>query len=389
MNFVIYNIDFSQVPDCVSGVIGTASSCAPCVCDFVEKACKLVSSSCRVCYTKKNCLKQNASELINPTPAPGWVGGFEGSNPTFPYPNPDLSSLPILSNMANIPKLKRQQKMVWPEFSWLTELGNEDSRCYQMFAPDISRVGYDDSGRVYSIICPQQGASSPFGSLNVEVTVTGNRGWVNETSKEIAADMGVKGKIWFAPSALKNELIKSILNHFNAEGLKFPFNKDNAIVMETSIPGNPNQPIFPLTTGITQDFKIPDFAQWWDKSWSVAHLGVQIGKIETKPNEKEIVKDFNQLFMDLFNVASGNMLKEGNILTWNTWFTAPEFVNQTEWQNHADCWRYSIEVDNVSPTGPGSIKRYYNGSSFNPKEELVNEELTKFYAFVEKHIPKK
>ena len=384
---MIYNINLSQVPACVSGVIGPASSCAPCVCDVVEDACELVSSSCQVCYTEKNCLRQNASELINPTPVPGWVGGFEKSNPAFAYPNPDLSSLPMLHNMANIPKLKRQQKVVWPEFSWLTETGE---RCYQRFAPDISQLGYDNSGRVYSIICPQQGASSPtLGSFNVEVTVTGNRGWVNETSKEIAADMGVKGKIWFAPSALKNELIKSILNHFNAEGLKFPFNKDNAIVMETSIPGNPNQPIFPLTTGITQDFKIPDFAQWWDKSWSVAHLGVQIGKIETKPNEKEIVKDFNQLFMDLFNVASGNMLKEGNILTWNTWFTAPELVNQTEWQNHADCWRYSIEVDNVSPTGPGSIKRYYNGSSFNPKEELVNEELTKFYAFVEKHIPKK
>ena len=334
--------------------------------------------------TKKTCLRQNESELINPTPVLGWVGGFEQSNPAFAYPNPNLTSLPIYKNMANIPKLKRQQKVVWPEFSWLTELGNEDLRCYQMFAPDISRLGYDDSGRVYSIICPQQGASSPtLGSFNVEVTVTGNRGWADETTKEVAADMGVVGKIWFAPSAHENEFVKSIGKYFKAEGLKFPFNKDNAIVIKTSKPGHPEQNIFPLTKGQTQEFKIPDFAQHEGKSWSVAHLGVQIGKIETKTNEKEIVKDFNQLTLDVFNVATGNMLKEGNILSWNVWFTAPELVNQTEWQNHAECWRDSIDVDNTSPDGPGSIKRYYNGTSFEPLEE----EEQRVCAFIEKHIP--
>ena len=106
------------------------------------------------------------SELIKPFPAPpGWVGGFEQSNPAFAYPSRNLNSLPIYHNMENIDKLTRQQKVVWPQFSWLTEKDEngwiKDSRCYQRFAPDISRLGYDDSGRVYSIICPQQGASSP------------------------------------------------------------------------------------------------------------------------------------------------------------------------------------------------------------------------------------
>ena len=338
----------------------------------------------------KYCLRQNASELINPTPVPGWVGGFEQSNPAFAYPNPDLTSLPMLHNMANIPKLKRQQKVVWPEFSWLTELGNEDSRCYQMFAPDISRLGYDDSGRVWSIICPQQGASSPtLGSLNVEVTVLGNKGWVNENTKEVAADMEVVGKIWFAPGAHEYKFVKHMIEHFKAEGLNFPFNKENAIVIKTHKPGHPEQPIFPLTKGQTPDFKIPDFAQHNETAWSVAHLSVQIGKIEYNTNEPEIVYEFKQLIFNLFNMGTGNMLKEGNILTWNVWFTAPELVNQTEWQNHADCWRHSIDVDNTSPDGPGSIKRYYNGSPFKPLEELLKEELKKVLAFVEKHIPKK
>jgi hypothetical protein len=45
---------------------------------------------------------------VNKTPAPGWIGGFSTSNPAFAYPDPNLSSLPLLSNMDNIPRLKRQ-----------------------------------------------------------------------------------------------------------------------------------------------------------------------------------------------------------------------------------------------------------------------------------------
>ena len=97
----------------------------------------------------------------NNTPAPGWIGGFEESNTLFAYPAPNLNSLPVLDNMANIDKLQRQQKVMWPEFSWETIVGEPDSRCFQMFAPDISRLGYTDEGRIYSIICPQQGFYSP------------------------------------------------------------------------------------------------------------------------------------------------------------------------------------------------------------------------------------
>ena len=80
--------------------------------------------------------------------------------------------------MDNLPRLKRQVDVLWPEFSWETVPGDPGSRCYEMFAPDISRLGYDAAGRVWSIICPQQGSYSPtLGSLNVEVTVTGQRGW--------------------------------------------------------------------------------------------------------------------------------------------------------------------------------------------------------------------
>jgi len=88
-------------------------------------------------------LNDKLRALINPNPVEGWVGGFSESNPAFAYPTPDLSSLKIQDNLDNIPKLQRQQKVVWPEFSWESEPGKEDTkRCYQMFAPDISRLGY-------------------------------------------------------------------------------------------------------------------------------------------------------------------------------------------------------------------------------------------------------
>ena len=90
----------------------------------------------------------------------GWVGGFAESDERFAYPARDLSSLDMLKNMDNIGLLKRQQAILWPEFSWNTKPSASDpKRCFQMFAPDISRVGYTNQGRVYSIICPQQEAS--------------------------------------------------------------------------------------------------------------------------------------------------------------------------------------------------------------------------------------
>ncbi|MDE5090066.1 MAG: hypothetical protein O4805_24260, partial [Trichodesmium sp. St16_bin2-tuft] len=95
-------------------------------------------------------------EEVEEVAVDGWVGGFEQSNPAFAYPNPDLSSLDFLDNMDNIKLLQRQQKVLWPEFSWKTEPDKEDGkRCYRMFAPDISRLGYTNEGRIYSIICPQ------------------------------------------------------------------------------------------------------------------------------------------------------------------------------------------------------------------------------------------
>jgi hypothetical protein len=324
--------------------------------------------------------------LINPIAVPGWIGGFMESNPDFAYPKHDLSSLDIMDNLANISLLQRQQKVVWPEFSWETEPGETDpKRCYQMFAPDISRLGYTNEGRVYAIICPQQGYASPtLGSFNVEVTVTGNRGWADEINRQLYADMSVVGKIWFGPSAHENIFVKKFISHFKKLELPFPSSKATAIVVTTHLPGDPNQVIFPLKRGASSDFPIPDFVKHDNIAWTLGHLGVQIGPI-FKTGSK-IVDDFNEFIMDIFNIASGNMLKNGNILTWNVWFTAPELVNTKEWAEHAEKWRLSIDADHGSPEGNSSVARHYDGTPFQPIKELLEEELPRILEYIAKNL---
>lgn len=317
---------------------------------------------------------------------PGWIGGFEESNTLFSYPDPNLSSLPSLDNMANIDKLQRQQTVKWPEFSWETRKGEADpKRCFQMFAPDISRLGYTDEGRVFSIICPQQGTySKSFGTMNVEVTVTGQKGWVNESTKQMAADMSVVGKVWFSPNAHQKESVKLIWDFFKHSKLPFPSSKANAIIVNTYKPGSPDQVLFPLRSGETTDFKIPEFAKHTQEAWDVANLGVQIGEI-TKTGHT-VVDDFNQLVMDVFNLGSGNMLQSGNILTWDVWFTPPALVDKEEWRTHAERWRDSIDVDHCSPDGPSKPAKYFDGTEFKPLENLIDLEKEKIEHFLKKHL---
>ena len=319
---------------------------------------------------------------------PGWIGGFAQSNPKFAYPNPDLTSLPLLHNMDNINLLQRQQKVCWPEFSWRTVLDDEKSRCFQMFSPDVSRVGYTDEGRVYSIICPQQGACHPIvGCLNIEVTVTGTRGWADEATKLVAADLTTEGQIWFTPLTCRtNPWVRSFWKWFENNGLPFPANKANAIKVNLHNSQDPSNPVLPGRSGESPRFKSPDFARHPDEAWAVANLEVGIGKI--KKTDSEIVNDFNQVVMDAFNVASGNLLTPGNILTWNVWMEEPALVDQKEWRDHAEKWRESIDADHGAPTGPGTSPRYANGRYFQAADAVLEEVIEDILNFFKNHSVK-
>ena len=316
----------------------------------------------------------------------GWIGGFAESDEKFAYPTPDLRSLDMLKNMDNINLLERQQAIPWPEFSWESEPGNRDpKRCYQMFAPDISRVGYTDQGRVYSIICPQQGIESPaLGSINVEVTVTGQRGWVDENTRELACDMSVEGRVWFGPGFHEKTAVKLLWKLLDELGHDFPISKDKAIVVSTHRPGDPDQPIFDLTKGESTRFDAPEFACHTDEAWSVGHIEVEIGA--TEPTHLTPVDDFNRLLLDILNMSSGNMLKAGNVLTWNVWFNHPELVVQEEWREHAEKWRRSIDISHISPERQRTPARFHDGAPFHAADELVDEEVSKIYDFICKQM---
>ncbi len=328
----------------------------------------------------------------NRVPTPGWKGGFASSNPAFAYPDPNLSSLPMTGNMDNIPKLQRQIDVLWPEFTWLTVQGDASSRCFQMFAPDISRGGYDDRGQFWSIICPQQGSYSPtLGSLNIEVTVTGQRGWMSESVPEaerdtqlLAADMTVTGKVWFAPSAKDSFVYRLLKLLVESRGLPFPLDKAHAIEVNLTNAEDSSTPILPVRSGEAIGIEVPDFARHRGEAWGVANVAVKIGAIRTYGNP--VVDDFNVLVMDLVNLASGNVLQQGNILTWNVWFDAPTNVDKYEWANHAQYWRNSIDTGHGSPDGPGSLPRYFDGSYFQPIDAILEAEWDKICAWVKKHF---
>lgn len=310
-----------------------------------------------------------------PEPLPEWIGGFAQSKPEFAYPEPDLSSLHILGNMDNIIRIKRQQHVFWPEFSWETKKGDANSRCFQLFAHDVSSIGYDNTGRIWSIICPQQGTClDGICCLNVEITVTGQRGWVDESSREIAADMSVMANIWFSQGSHETGWVKAARDLFQRHDLPFPFDKEHAIKVSTHKLGEPCQPIFSIRRGLSDRFEAPEFTRHEKHgAWGNAHIEVEIGDIV--PTGHDTVDTFNAKILDLFNISTGNMLQSGNVLTWNLWLLAPTGVDTERWKNHAKRWRKSLDsgTDHAHDSAPAL---HADGSVFKVKHsfgELLQE----------------
>jgi hypothetical protein len=111
---------------------------------------------------------------------------------------------------------------------------------------------------------------------------------------------------------------------------------------------------------------------------------VEIGMFQTTNND--LVDEFNQLVMDLFNCGSSNMLLPGTILSWNVWFRGPGLVDREEWKNHAERWRDSIDADHGSPDGPGTIARYIDGKAFNPVEGCIEDQINIIFEWLKKHL---
>ncbi|WP_089937702.1 hypothetical protein [Candidatus Entotheonella palauensis] len=277
----------------------------------------------------------------------------------------------MTGNLDNINLLRRQQNVEWPEFSWEIDQGDPSTRCYQMFHPYISRLGYNNVRRSYSIICPQLGVwLEDQVCVNVEITVTGQRGWVDESTKELAADITIEPRVWFSKGRHIKWELKDLMWWLAKSGFGFPLNKSDAIRLSVYRPGNPDQPILATRSGESTAFESPDFAKH-PEAWSVANVSGEMGSI-VKTHDS-VVDDFNEAVMTIGNLCFFNLLKEKNVLSWNVWFKEPELVDQQEWQNHAEKWRRSIDSDNGSPYVTDLDPRYYDGSRVHRAEELLHE----------------
>jgi len=327
------------------------------------------------------------------TPIPaGYVGTFAESNPNFAYPKvlPDLTSIPVTTNLANIDKLTRQQKVEWPEFSWQMIQEDDSSRLYMTFAEYVSRMGYDDEGKVWSVICPQQGfGTNLLGNFNIEVTVTGVRGWTEETARESCFDIGVVGQIWISNNKETCPMLKVVEKFiFEFSKHEMPFEKSEAIQVETHNRNSPREPLFRVSNGMSPDYRVPLFKQHWEEAYAVINLSVQIGQIKKRDEQSDIVTDFNQLVLDIFNFGSGNMLQACNVLSWNIWLQSPELVDKVEWKAHAEYWRKSLDIKHKSPVdNQGSAAMNFDGLPVTPYMNLdyQQSEIDLIKAFFAKH----
>jgi len=269
-------------------------------------------------------------------------------------------------NLDNISKITRMQKVLWPQFSWQSVPGDESSRIYEMFAKDISRIGYDDTGRIWSIICPQRGVGTDLlGTMMLEVRVTGVQGWVDEPSRDIYAKMGVEGMVWFEnPAEGKNPLLTSFEERMDKKN--FPFSKANAIRVNGHMVGKPYEEFWPMVNGTDPTFFHPKFCKHWDEAFSVSNLKVEIGKQVMTGDE--LLDNFNEAILNIFNLVKGNILMEGQVVAWNVWFGEPELVDTAEWENHAKKWLHSITVEHEYPEGDAGTATFYDGTPFEPTD---------------------
>jgi len=282
---------------------------------------------------------------------------------------PDLSTIPMTKNLDNIDKITRMQRIKWPEFSWFSKIGDPSSRIYVTFAQDVSRIGYDDDGRIWSLVCPQRAILLPFGigCAFVEVTVTGVRGWVDEENKSCCADVSVEGNVWIEAKAGNPvvEALRGLFRKIDPIG-EFPFNKANAVKVYAHQVGNPHQVEWPMVNGTSPHIFQPIGKRHFDEAYSVYNLEVEVGK-RIKNKTSPLCDRFDELLLDLFNEQSGGILLEGQRVSWNVWPLAPEGVDTKEWEGHADKWFHSMNVKHEYPDGVSIKEReisFFDGEEF-------------------------
>lgn len=308
---------------------------------------------------------------------PGWIGGFKKSLPG----NGDISKLDMLYNTTNHNKITRQLKVLWPEFSWNTTGDwnkSNNNRVYQRMAKDMSRFGYDNTGKIYNIICPQFGVDTPIGTIVNEIQVTQVKGWLDEEALRNGTDwmsgkIKVQARIWFEQSEVKNNrLLRKLMDLAHDMGYPFPTSKANALLIKTKDAYTGSE-FIDIKSGYAKKYAkkySPEFTKHessdpeLDKEMDcpgctpasgVCHLQARIDDTISFGDPDQ--DDMNQFIINIMNITMRNMFIKGNVLSWNINVNNPESVDLKEWKHHNEFWQRSIgDVSSVSHTGASSLK---------------------------------
>jgi len=275
-------------------------------------------------------------------------------------------------NNGSIGNPTRMMRALHPEFSWLSN----GRRVYKKFACDISRIGYTNEGRVTALICPQVGNDAgPFGHINIEVTVTKVRGFVDETKLPqqtiqltsdqitpedawINSEFEVVVQAWFPEvrdTTKVSPTVTKLLNFFERFfGATFPSSKANAIKVSTTDYAT-RGPNLLMKAGLNPDVPRPEFTEHDDVCGScyVSAWCAEKPKLPVLPSNASEDDKFNraatgelhQSLLDIVNIAGHDILK--GALNWNLYATCPEKVDMNDWERHRDVWQHSI----LTPTG--------------------------------------
>ena len=337
---------------------------------------------------------------------PGFRGGYRQlvENGKLDEQNgiPGVGSLVSLHNTTNFDRITRQMKVFWPEFNWSNKGDNmyprwdgtprqikNNIRIHKMFAKDISRVAYDDTGKIYNIICPQVGSViQNVGIFNLEVTVTEVKGWIDETEldkvdgKWIDGYIVVKGKVWISHP---HKSLKFIMDACESIGMDFPSSKSNAIVINTYDPVT-NKKELRITPGYSPYIgEIPDFTKHElvnnqpirEQARNVCYLTAMAHEFEK--GHSISYNNICQIIMELYWLGSNNVMKPGSGLTWNINAAGPFPVDINEYTEHNSYWRKSLE-NSMAFTQPQSDDRVLiNGKEMIFNDEIQNEKRIKYY----------
>jgi hypothetical protein len=296
----------------------------------------------------------------------GFIGGYAESLPGV-IGNKDISNEPMLDNRHNHDKITRQVWARFPEFSW--QIGGNGTRIFQALASDVSRIGYDDTGKAYNLICPQFGSQTVIGPLNIEFTVASVRGYVNEnmlpTENHCVGDCdytgAVKGndvvwtefdiqvivKIWFSRDLMENTsaVIDGLFSAGAVVGWVAPVSKATAILIPL-IDAQTRSPYLRIRHGQNPHFVNPVNRQHPEVA-GVCYLEAIPMSPYPDPLGRRKVDVLNQTIVDIVNGSSNDMFLKNNLLTWNLWAGYPTSVDQKEWDEHATKWAQSV----VTPDG--------------------------------------